>query len=112
MKRLAWLTDIHLNFLSQAGLEAFFAAAEDTKTVVEIDGAPLHLDMDGALARRAIAARVMVSIDGDSHRAAALERQMTLGITMARRGWVEARHVLNTRTLADVRAIIAAKRKA
>ncbi len=26
MKRLAWLTDIHLNFLRQAGLRAFFAS--------------------------------------------------------------------------------------
>jgi hypothetical protein len=35
---------------------------------------------------------------------------MELGLLMARRGWVEPRHVLNTRSLADVRAVIAAKR--
>src|SRR4051812_20522338 len=29
MKRLAWLTDIHLNFLRQAGLDAFFASLPD-----------------------------------------------------------------------------------
>jgi hypothetical protein len=39
-----------------------------------------------------------------------LERQMQLGILTARRGWVEPRHVLNTRPLADVRAAIARKR--
>jgi hypothetical protein len=35
---------------------------------------------------------------------------MRLGIQTARRGWVEARHVLNTQSLAAVRARIAAKR--
>jgi DNA polymerase (family 10) len=35
---------------------------------------------------------------------------MELGIGTARRGWVEPRHVLNTRPLEEVRAFIAAKR--
>jgi DNA polymerase (family 10) len=87
-----------------------FAAAVDTGTVVEIDGAPAHLDLDGALARRAIAAGATVVIDSDCHRADALGRQMDLGLTMARRGWVEARHVLNARPLAELRALIARKR--
>jgi hypothetical protein len=39
-----------------------------------------------------------------------LDRQMALGLLMARRGWVEAQHVLNTRPIADVRAFVAAKR--
>ena len=63
------------------------------RTVVEIDGAPSHLDLDGALARRAIAAGATVAIDSDCHRAEMLDRQMQLGIMTARRGWVEPRHV-------------------
>jgi hypothetical protein len=39
-----------------------------------------------------------------------LDRQMTLGLMTARRGWVEPSHVLNTRPVAEVRALIAAKR--
>jgi DNA polymerase (family 10) len=78
--------------------------------VLEIDGAPSHLDLDGALARRAIAAGATVSIDSDCHRSDMLGRQMNLGILTARRGWVERRHVLNTRSFADVHATIAAKR--
>jgi hypothetical protein len=35
---------------------------------------------------------------------------MELGVTTARRGWVEGRHVVNTRPLAEVRALVAAKR--
>ena len=90
--------------------ERVFAAAVETGTVVEIDGAPVHLDLDGALARRAVAAGATLVIDSDCHRADALERQMDLGVTTARRGWVEAKHVLNARPLSDVRALLARKR--
>jgi DNA polymerase (family 10) len=87
------------------------AAAVETRTVLEIDGAPGHLDMNGRLARQAIDAGATVAIDSDCHRADLLGRQMALGLLMARRGWVEPRHVLNTRPLAELRAAIAAKRR-
>jgi hypothetical protein len=35
---------------------------------------------------------------------------MRFGVGTARRGWVERRHVLNTRSAQDVRAFVAAKR--
>jgi DNA polymerase (family 10) len=90
--------------------EKLFATAVETRTVLEIDGAPGHLDLDGALARRAVAAGATVAVDSDCHRAEMLDRQMRLGILTARRGWVEARHVLNARPIAEVRQFIAAKR--
>jgi DNA polymerase (family 10) len=90
--------------------DRLFQAAVETRTVVEIDGSPSHLDLDGPLARRAVAAGAMVAISSDCHRAEVLDRQMRMGIVTARRGWVEARHVLNTRPLEEVRAFIAAKR--
>ena len=52
----------------------------------------------------------MVTIDSDAHRAEWLERQMQLGLTTARRGWVEPRHVVNARPIAELRALIARKR--
>jgi DNA polymerase (family 10) len=85
-------------------------AAAETRTWLEIDGAPAHIDMDGALARRAIAAGATVAVDSDCHRSDLLGRQMDLGVITARRGWVEARHVANARPLADLRALIARKR--
>ena len=90
--------------------DAIYAAAAETGTALEVDGAPSHLDLDGEHARAAVAAGVTLSIDSDCHRARWLERQMQLGIGTARRGWVERRHVLNARPLRDVRAFIAAKR--
>jgi DNA polymerase (family X) len=90
--------------------DRLFEMAVETRTVVEIDGSPSHLDLDGELARRAIAVGATVAIDSDCHRVEMLDRQMELGLVMARRGWVEARHVLNARPLDEVRALIAAKR--
>jgi DNA polymerase (family 10) len=91
--------------------ERLFGAAVETGTFLEIDGSPSHLDLEGALARRAVAAGVTVTIDSDSHRADLVGRQMDLGVTTARRGWVEARHVLNARPLAELRALLSAKRQ-
>jgi DNA polymerase (family 10) len=90
--------------------DRLIAAAVEHGTILEVDGAPSHLDMDGELTRRAISAGATVAIDSDCHRAEMLDRQMTLGLMTARRGWAEPQHVLNTRPLADVRAWIAAKR--
>jgi len=90
--------------------DALFAAAAETGTAMEVDGAPGHLDLDGALARRAVAAGVTLAIDSDCHRSDGLARQMRFGVGTARRGWIEPAHVLNTRGVEEVRAFIARKR--
>jgi DNA polymerase (family 10) len=91
--------------------DSLFAVAVETGTFLEIDGSPSHLDLEGTLARRAVAAGVTVAIDSDAHRADMVGRQMDLGVMTARRGWVASRHVLNTRPLAELRAAISAKRR-
>ena len=90
---------------------AIYAAAAEHGTALEIDGAPSHLDLDGEHAREAVGAGVTVTVDSDCHRARSLGHQMNLGVGTARRGWVEARHVLNCRPLGEVRAFVAAKRQ-
>jgi DNA polymerase (family 10) len=90
--------------------DRLFKTAVATGTAMEVDGAPGHLDLDGAIARRAVEAGVTLAIDSDCHRAEALERQMRFGIGTARRGWVQAAHVLNARSIDAVRAFVARKR--
>ncbi len=90
--------------------DRLFETARETRTILEIDGAPAHLDLDGALARRAIALGVTVVVDSDSHRADVLDRQMRMGLATARRGWAEPRHVANTVPLTDLRALMQRKR--
>jgi DNA polymerase (family 10) len=91
--------------------EAIYAAAAETGTALEIDGAPSHLDLDGERARAAVAAGVTLVIDSDCHRARSLDRQMRMGVDTARRGWVEPGHVLNTRPIGEVQAFLARKRQ-
>jgi DNA polymerase (family 10) len=91
--------------------DAVYAAAAETGTALEIDGAPSHLDLDGVRAREAAAAGVTLTIDSDCHRARALDRQMHFGVGTARRGWIEPGHVLNTRPVAEVRQFVQAKRR-
>jgi DNA polymerase (family 10) len=90
--------------------DAVFAAAAETGTALEVDGAPSHLDLDGDRAQAAVLAGATLVIDSDCHRAQWLDRQMRFGVGTARRGWVEPRHVLNTRPIGDVLAFIARKR--
>ena len=92
--------------------ERIFAAAVESGTALEVDGAPAHLDMDGALARRAVDAGVTVTIDSDCHRSEALGRQMGYGVGTARRGWIGPQHALNACRIESVRAFIAKKRGA
>ena len=79
--------------------------------VLEVDGAPSHLDLEASLARRAVQAGVTLSIDSDAHRTEMLERHMSLGVLTARRGWVEPRNVLNVRSRADMTDFLARKRR-
>lgn len=90
--------------------DRIFAAAAETGTILEIDGAPNHLDLDDIRARTAVLAGVMVSIDSDCHRADALDRQMHFGIGTARRAGIMASQVVNTRPLAELRRVLARRR--
>lgn len=87
--------------------EALFAAAIEHRTALEIDGAPMHMDLDGEHARAAAAAGVTLTVDSDCHRVDTLGRQMRFGVGTARRAWVGAANVLNTRPLRDLLTFIA-----
>lgn len=90
--------------------DRLFEIAAKTRTMLEIDGAPSHLDLDGDLARRAAAAGVTLTIDSDCHQAQMMGRYMLFGVGTARRGWIEPRSVANTRPMAELLAALHAKR--
>jgi DNA polymerase (family X) len=62
---------------------------------LEVNGSPSRLDLNDVMARAASEAGAALAIDSDAHSAAQLE-QTRYGILQARRGWVEARSVVNT----------------
>lgn len=78
--------------------EQLFRAAADHGVMLEVDAQPDRLDLDDAACRAAIAHGVRLTIDTDAHAAAEL-RFMRWGVDQARRGWVTAQDVANTRPL-------------
>jgi DNA polymerase (family 10) len=76
-------------------MDAVFAAAKETGTVLEINANPHRLDLDDAHARRAKQLGIMLSIDTDSHSEGDFD-VLRYGIMTARRAWVEPENVINT----------------
>ena len=85
-------------------LEAVVAAAADSGTMLEINANPQRRDLSDGPARAAAAAGVRIVIDSDAHRTATL-RNMRWGVATARRAWLEAGQVANTRSWAELQAL-------
>lgn len=83
-------------------LEAVFEAASRSNTALEINAQPSRLDLEDTYARRAIDLGCTLVINTDAH-AANQFLNMRYGVEIARRGWAEARNVLNTRDIAGIR---------
>ena len=75
--------------------ERIVEAAARAGVALEVNGSPSRLDLNDVLARAANEAGALLAIDSDAHSAAQLE-QTRYGVFQARRGWVEARSVVNT----------------
>ena len=85
-------------------LDAVFEAAARTGTLLEINGNPDRRDLSDPAARAAAAAGVTIVIDSDAHRVRTLEN-MRWGVATARRAWLTAGQVANTRSLAQLRKL-------
>ena len=83
-----------------ADFEAIFKAAVDTGTALEINASPQRLDLKDAHAHRARELGVPLVISTDSHTLESLDN-VRYGIAVARRGWCEARNILNTLPLKE-----------
>ena len=77
-------------------LPAVFAAAARTGTMLEINANPDRRDLSDIHARGAARAGVRILIDSDAHRTGTLQN-MRWGIATARRAWLTAADVANTR---------------
>jgi DNA polymerase (family 10) len=82
-------------------LDAVFAAAAHTGTLLEINANPDRRDLADVHARAAVRAGVQIVIDSDAHRTRTLAN-MRWGIATARRAWLTADDVANTRPWAQL----------
>lgn len=76
-------------------MEAIFTAAAESGVALEINAYPDRLDLNDIHSRRAIELGIPLSINTDAHSPKDLD-MIFYGVATARRGWAEARHVINT----------------
>ncbi|TRO51558.1 DNA polymerase/3'-5' exonuclease PolX, partial [Candidatus Bathyarchaeota archaeon] len=79
----------------EVNLDRIFEAAAEQNVFMEINCSPNRLDLRDVDARRAKEAGVKLSLGSDAHSVAQMEF-LPLGVSVARRGWLEAPDVVNT----------------
>jgi DNA polymerase (family X) len=86
-------------------MERVIAAARDLGCHLEVNSQPERLDLNDNYIHAAKQAGVTLVISTDAHSADAYE-WIRFGIDQARRGWLTADDVLNTRSLTDLRKML------
>jgi DNA polymerase (family 10) len=76
-------------------------AAVANRVIIELNAHPSRLDMDWRHWRLAAERGLMCAINPDAHNVAGL-RHVEAGVRVARKGWLTAEQILNTRDLAGV----------
>jgi len=91
-------------------LEKIIRKAKETGTALEINAQPQRMDLNDGAVRAVREAGVMLTISTDSHDLASFD-YMELGISVARRGWCSAKHILNTRSWKEIQEFADQKRE-
>ncbi|MFL5487077.1 MAG: PHP domain-containing protein, partial [Gemmatimonadaceae bacterium] len=120
---LAALDDPHLTILAHPtgrlllsrepyaiDIEAVLEKAAEVGVAVELNADPHRLDLDWRYCRQAKELGVTIEIGPDAHSTAGLDT-VHLGIGMARKAWLEAGEILNTRSAEDVLEFARKRRK-
>ncbi len=85
--------------------EKICKAAAERGIFLEVNAQPARLDLDGVHCRMAKDMGVKLAISTDSHSTADLAG-IRFGVDQARRGWVEAKDVINTRPLREFQKLL------
>ena len=78
-------------------IHELLSIAKETGTAIEINAYPLRLDLNDVHAKMAKEMGVRVVISTDTHITSQFD-YMSYGVSIARRGWIEKKDVLNTMT--------------
>ncbi len=86
-------------------LEKVMKAAVERGCFLEVNGHPDRLDLDDVHCRMAKEMRLKLALSTDAHSTDDLDL-MRFGVGQARRGWIEADDVINTRSLPELRKLL------
>jgi DNA polymerase (family 10) len=86
-------------------LERVMQGARERGCFIELNAHPARLDLDDVHCRLARDMGLVVAIGSDAHSATGLD-VMRYGIGQARRGWLEAKDILNTRPWKQLRLML------
>ncbi|HEY4218969.1 MAG TPA: DNA polymerase/3'-5' exonuclease PolX [Gemmatimonadaceae bacterium] len=91
-------------------LDAVLEKAAAQRIAVELNADPHRLDLDWRYLHQAKKLGVVIEIGPDAHSTKGLDNT-DIGVGIARKGWLEASDVLNTRSAGDVIAFARARRE-
>ena len=77
--------------------------AAETHKILEINASPERMDLKDIYVKSAREEGVLLAIGTDTHQLSSLDN-MTYGISIARRGWLEKSNLINTFSLAELKA--------
>jgi DNA polymerase (family 10) len=86
---------------NELDIERLLEVALEAGVALEVNGLPDRLDLRDEYVKLAIEAGVPIVCNTDAHSIRGLGN-MRLSVATARRGWAEARHVLNTQPLGSI----------
>jgi len=86
----------------EVDMEKLMETAKVTGTIMELNSFPNRLDLNDVHCRMAKDYGVSVAISTDSHNAMQMRDVIRYGVATARRGWLEAKDVVNTKVLENV----------
>jgi DNA polymerase (family 10) len=90
----------------EVDMQAVIRKAKARGIALEINAHPDRLDLNDTDARMAKEEGALVAINSDAHSVHDFEN-LAFGVGQARRGWLEARDILNARPLAELRKLLA-----
>lgn len=86
-------------------VEKVMLAAKERGCFLELNAQPERMDLNAVYCKMAKEIGLKIAISTDSHSTDNL-KLMTFGIDQARRGWLEKKDVINTRTLLQLRKLL------
>ncbi|OAI48549.1 DNA polymerase III [Gammaproteobacteria bacterium SCGC AG-212-F23] len=85
-------------------LEKIMESAKERNCILELNAQPERMDMDDIHCKIAKELRLKMAISSDAHSKSQMD-YIKFGVYQARRGWLEATDVINTRTVSELKKL-------